>query len=58
MVLQDALELRDRRDAGGLTDDELVAARNRLLAELAWLGPGGGCDQPTGAPNRPSAPRS
>ena len=37
MVLQDALELRDRRDAGDLTNDELVAARNQLLAELAWL---------------------
>ena len=37
VVLQDALELRNRRNAGCLTDDELVAARNRLLAELAWL---------------------
>ena len=36
-VLQAALELRDRRDAGGLSDHGLATARGRLLARLARL---------------------
>ena len=36
-VLQAALDLRDRRDGGGLTDHGLASARGRLLARLARL---------------------
>ena len=36
-VLQAALELRDRRDAGCLSDHGLATARGRLLARLARL---------------------
>ena len=36
-VLQAALDLRDRRDGGGLSDHGLASARGRLLARLARL---------------------
>ena len=36
-VLQAALNLRDRRDGGGLTDHGLASARGRLLARLGRL---------------------
>ena len=36
-VLQAGLALRDRRDAGGLSDHGLATARGRLLARLSRL---------------------